>query len=179
MFETNSSSMHSLVILKDIDQCFPPSTNWKKEFNADNTYTIMVGRNDFGRVPLLFLAHPVDKFLYLVADRYSEYSENSADRDIFVQRMIEKLDDCSSIEFTGMNWNGHIDYGYVDHQSSGVIWSYLDREGIDAMDFIFDPKSMIVIDGDEYCAWECVKNSGLVNSDNIEFDLRADTEVWA
>ena len=176
MFETNSSSMHSLIVLKDMHERFPKTANWKEEQNADGTYTIVAGDNDFGRVPLYFLAHPVDKFLYLVADRYSRYSKDTTGRDNFIQNMIDKLDGCTAIEFSENKWDGCIDYGYIDHQSTGLIWNYLDNNGIDAIEFIFDPKSVIIIDGDEYCAWDCVKDSGLVDLDNIEFELNVHKE---
>ena len=172
VFETNSSSMHSLVVLKE-SSGFPKACEWERRDLDDGTYAIEVGSNDFGRAPLMFLSHPVDKFIYLLADRYGRYSTDTEGRVEFIEDAVEAIDGCSSIEFCEKGWDGETDYGYVDHQSTGVVWRYLDDNCIDATEFIKDPRFAIIIDGDEYCAWDEMKESGLVDVSNIEFDLLA------
>ena len=175
VFETNSSSMHSLVVMKDIKTPFPATDKWKPEDDEDGKFIINVTGNDYGRCPLEFLGHPVDKFLYLLADRYGRYSDNDDERDNFISKMVKKLDGCEKFIFGIDNWDGKTDYGYVDHQSSGDVWGYIEDNNIDPLDFIFDPKQVIIIDGDEYCHWKEMKESGLIQTDNVEFDLN---ESW-
>ena len=170
VFETNSSSMHSLVVLKE-SAGFPKACDWERKELDDGSYAIIIGENDFGRAPLEFLSHPVDKLVYLVADRYGRYSDDDAGRREFVEMMRKALVGCSSIEFCEKGWDGKTDYGYVDHQSSGYVWRELKRNGIDAVEFVQDPRYVIIIDGDEYCAWDEMKESGLVNASNIGCDF--------
>lgn len=59
-------------------------------------------------------------------------------------------------------------YGYVDHQSSGLLEEFLKSENITLVDFLGNRKYVVVIDGDEYCDWDNLKYSGLINISNIE-----------
>lgn len=162
--------MHSLVVLKESDG-LPKACDWERRDLDDGTYAVIVGENDFGRAPFALLSHPVDKFLYLLADRFGRYSDDEEGRAEFVEDAIEAMEGCSRIEFTEREWDGRMDYGYVDHQSAGVVWRYLDDNCIDAAEFLRDPRFVIVVDGDEYCAWDEMKESGLVDISNIEFEL--------
>ena len=171
VFETNSSSMHSLVVMKDVKTPFPATDAWSADDLGNDKYIINVTGNDYGRAPLEFLGHPVDKFLYILASQYSRYSDESAERDEFIAEMVKRLDGCEGFKFGIDSWDGKTDYGYVDHQSSGTVWRYLQENNIEPFDFIFDPKQVIIIDGDEYCSWNEMKRSGLINTDNIDTDL--------
>lgn len=177
VFETNSSSMHSLIVMKEVQTPFPQVANWNKKPTGGGRYVIEVGENDFGRVPLYFLGHPIDKFIYLVADKYGLWCEdNDVARNEFISKMVSRLDGCDGIEYVAKGWKDEIHYGYVDHQSSGIVWSYLKKINQDPIDFIFDERKIIIIDGDEYGAWGDMKESGLVDTDNIEYDLLAKEE---
>lgn len=59
-------------------------------------------------------------------------------------------------------------YGYVDHQSSGLLEEFLKSENITLVDFLGNRKYVVVIDGDEYDDWGLFKYSGLINIANIE-----------
>lgn len=59
-------------------------------------------------------------------------------------------------------------YGYVDHQSSGLLEEFLKSENITLVDFLRNRKYVVIISGDEYCDWDELKYSGLINIANIE-----------
>lgn len=58
-------------------------------------------------------------------------------------------------------------YGYVDHQSSGLLQGFLDSHNITIKDFIFNQKYHVVIDGDEYCIFDDMYKYGLIDKNNI------------
>lgn len=59
-------------------------------------------------------------------------------------------------------------YGDVDHQSCGLLKEALREEGISIEEFILNPNYIVVIDGDEYCEWDSMKKSGLVDLSKIK-----------
>ena len=59
-------------------------------------------------------------------------------------------------------------YGYVDHQSMGLLQDFLKSENIALENFLRNKKYVVIIDGDEYDDWEGFKYSGLINIANIE-----------
>lgn len=58
-------------------------------------------------------------------------------------------------------------YGYVDHQSSGLLQGFLDSHNITIKDFIFNQKYHVVIDGDEYCIFDDMVKYGLIDKNNV------------
>lgn len=59
-------------------------------------------------------------------------------------------------------------YGNIDHQSFGLLQNFLESENITLVDFLGNRKYVVIIDGDEYCDWDNLKYSGLINIANIE-----------
>lgn len=57
--------------------------------------------------------------------------------------------------------------GYVDHESADLLHSFLQKENITLEEFLTNKKYCIVIDGDEYHEWTKMKNTVLINKDNI------------
>lgn len=58
-------------------------------------------------------------------------------------------------------------FGYVDHQSLGVLQGFLDEHKISLKEFLQNPKYIVVIDGDEYCAWEALFEAGVCQKENF------------
>ena len=64
-------------------------------------------------------------------------------------------------------------YGYVDHQSMGMLQGFLKKHQITLEEFLKDPKYVVIIDGDEYCAWPQMFEAGLCLKENfIETGVR-------
>lgn len=165
-FETNSSSMHSLVVMKTgehvskekarEDIYIREGTNKYRIWNDEDVY--------FERYPFGILSTVADKFRYLVA-LYS-YDEEKRNQIIEDFKSITGLDE---IEFPDIDDEPF--YGSVDHQSCCLVPSFLDKNKISFKEFMENDKYKVIIDGDEYCNWEKAKKSGLIATDEIELDI--------
>ena len=167
-FETNSSSMHSLVITKQ------DKIETKKEISED-LYIRDDGRLSiwdeeeitYGRYPFTILSTPKDRFLYLVA----QYANVPSTRNKIINIFKKICPEIKKIEFPEEWGTGNTYYGNIDHQSDGFVVKYLKENNISFEDFIINDKYKIIIDGDEYCSWEKAKKSGLINTENIAVDI--------
>lgn len=65
-------------------------------------------------------------------------------------------------------WKDYDYFGYVDHQSSGLLEGFLKKNNITLKEFLFNKKYIVIVDGDEYCMFDKAKESGLINLDNIQ-----------
>jgi hypothetical protein len=149
VFETNSSSTHSLVI-----------SNKERAYNYNlpveaGVLTIPFG--EFGWGPDI-LATPIEKLSYLVTDRIDIYDipDEIKDDDEAIQSLImdsepirEIIDAikscCSEVEEVCFelvdNWNP---FGYVDHQSYGTSR----EDGLSIEEIVFSNKVIIMISND-------------------------------
>ena len=152
VFETNSSSTHSLVISKkerSYDYTLPVDTG---------VLTIPFG--EFGWGPELLL-EPIEKLSYLVTDRIDLYEipeEIKNDEDAIqalimesdeIKRIVEVVKSCcpnvESVRFElNDSWNP---FGYVDHQSQGTTYDV----DLSIEEIIFSNKVVIMIDNDNSC----------------------------
>lgn len=149
VFETNSSSTHSLVI-----------SNKERAYNYNlpvegGVLTIPFG--EFGWGPEL-LVEPIEKLSYLITDRIDLYDipEDIKDDDEAIQSLIRDSEPISEIidaikyccpeveevrfEF-GDSWNP---LGYVDHQSCGTSR----EDGLSIEEIVFSNKVIIMISND-------------------------------
>lgn len=225
VFETNSSSMHSLTvmkrddkytseeILKDIWLSYDAETGeedcvWKI-YDEDNLR--------FGRYPFRVLATFKDKWLYACASLVCEYNDDTYKELLAIAlkyipnlKKIELPETSGSfanknnekykndeyyqkhgktenelIEYLSQkekDWNMDIDYwessvgfwhynmpntGYVDED---ILSGFLKDEGITLEEYITNKKYIVIQDGDEYCHWDNMKKSGLINMNIIDHE---------
>lgn len=147
IFETNSSSMHSLVLLKQSDE----ENYFKASYlDPDGRLYIYDHELNFGRSPFEVLYTFVDKLRYAIAyfgeKRFSELEDLAK----------KYIPSCQGIKLYPRD-----DYGYVDHQS----WGLLDK--VDLEEWLTNPNEIVIIDGDEYCVFESLVEAGLINQENI------------
>jgi len=57
--------------------------------------------------------------------------------------------------------------GSIDHQSMFVLKNFLKKKDISLKEFLSNKKYKIIIDGDEYWAWESLKRTGLIDLSQI------------
>lgn len=149
VFETNSSSTHSLVISnkeRSYDYTLPVE---------DGVLTIPFG--EFGWGPDI-LSTPIEKLSYLITDRIDLYDipEDIKDDEDAVQALIMESEPireivdaikycCSEIEEVrfeiGDSW---YPFGYVDHQSCGTSR----EDGLSIEEIVFSNKVIIMISND-------------------------------
>lgn len=167
VFETNSSSMHSIVITKK-------SIEGKGD-EYDNFYLTKEGflriwGSDlwFGRSPFRILNTKLSKLEYAIA-LYLGYKRV---KDPQTQKLIKQFNEMASRVFKdckGIDFPIDDDRccGEVDHESCILLDRFLTAENISLEEFITNPRYIVVIDGDEYCVLNDMKKSRLIKTDNI------------
>ena len=169
-FETNSSSMHSLVITKNKnvttlekleEDIYIPNDGKLRIYDSDELY--------YDRAPFRMLMTPFDKLKYLIASNENDKKKVKELINTF-KKLYPKVKD---ISFPDDDYEPGTFYGKVDHQSRGFIDKLLKENMITEEEFLSEDKYIIIIDGDEYCEWERIKKSGLINTENIILDISA------
>ena len=148
VFETNSSSSHSIVVRNESEQLFRFADNeiYSDFASYDGTTLTLTGGNYFGW-GWDILTNWLDRFAYAIASFSGD--------DGTIERIISQVKDRLGCEIeigTHNPWWSDAktvpDYGTVDHQSSDVLIYTLSGEGIDPVDFIFDDRYIVIIDND-------------------------------
>lgn len=164
VFETNSSSSHSIVIKKGGEET--PDMIDPGWYVYDNGKLYLnLYRLEFGRSPFDVLCDWYHKLCYAIAsygeDGFKEIEELACSH----VAGLKKID-------LPMYWddnNEHVrNYGWVDHQSDGLLQNFLADNDVSLKDFIFNDKYIVIIDGDEYQILDKMNECGLLNGDNIE-----------
>lgn len=168
VFETNSSSMHSLVIRSD--ECvasieYTPvytdaeiieelvahgylnkeCTIFKRVWGKEEWY--------FGRFPYLILSSFIDKFKYACAS-FSYNDKKLEEVKQILQKHIPTIHDIILPE----------DLGTDDYALEGMLKHY----NLSLEDFLLNKKYIVMSDGDEYCTWTNFIKSKIINLEAIE-----------
>ena len=179
VFETNSSSMHSLVIKKNGDY-YRPEELTRHLWLHNGVWTMY--REDglsFGRAPFDCLSTFESKVRYAIASLCG-YRQDAAERFKEIEELVCKIvPECTRIELPEQ-WYYEFDdedededeeiedklfYGHVDED---ILTLFLEKNNITLEDFLTNSKYVVIVDGDEYCIWKSMKESGLVNLNEIE-----------
>ena len=181
VFETNSSSMHSICINKNArEKCTPMEI--LNDVYVTSKGVVYLYDNDimFGRSPFDILISPFEKVKYAIAsygeDKVEEITEIF--RDIYneaaPQNFYKNKDGYKVILFDHFHfpkdYDGETFYGNVDHQSAGLLQRFLKRHGITLKEFLMNPQYVVVIDGDEYYKLQRFKEHGLLSELEVQND---------
>lgn len=156
VFETNSSSSHAIIVKTQSTPAKIEIPDWKISENGE--LHVFSNYLEFGRSPFELLTDWEGRVRYAIAsfgtDEKLEEIEEICRRYVpgFKRFVLDKYDP----------------YGYVDHQSQGLLEGFLDDRSISLEDFLFDDRYIVVIDGDEYCVLDSVLESGIVDRKSIE-----------
>jgi hypothetical protein len=150
MFETNSSSTHSISI-----QRLPVNSKQSKLVVKDGVCNIYGGEFGWG---LHRYTSAEAKASYLMTHIMGGLGEKSSPLEIrkaentskakMLKEVIMTETGATQVNFCKEE-NGFWDYGYIDHQSDGVAEEAFTSEKT-MRDFIFNPKSILVIDNDNH-----------------------------
>lgn len=183
IFETNSSSMHSIIISnnKDFEKDDYFMNNWNEypvlEFEEDEMY--------WGRSPLEFLDTFEEKINYLISSEvHNEEDFNEVvkavnevlhENGINIEATI-KLPQTEKYDYKKHKYTGELVpyYGDVDHQSCGTLRGFLNNYHLTYKEFLENPKIIVVIDGDEYCYFYDMIHTGIIDDKSIEVYPSAD-----
>ena len=185
VFETNSSSSHSLV--------YSPNAHHNDDYLMDyhlQDGVLYIGRYKglyFGRAPFQILYSTIDKIRYAYANFvYSEIKMNELEdlvKELYPEVTRISIFESSYDENHYKEWAENEDmdgYFLVKHPSVGTDEPYLecwmDRYHFTLRDFITDPHYIVIVDGDEYCIWYDMKKAGII-VDNADMEDRCKNEV--
>ena len=228
MFETNSSSAHSLLIMKkrqtmtqqEIRDEFYLDEEWHK--GRGNVLKLDSYGNEFGRgfdvltsfrdklnyamasmlgncyrlksyieagdkfeevfEPLLKKLVGVDEVEMPMEDKsFNVYSDTITDDEYQDYKTYEEVpykdlvydencdkEICKSGRKQERIWLDVPEFGGVDHQSASLLQGFLKKYGITLEEFLIRKDIVVVTDGDEYCIFGTMLDSGLVDKDAIQ-----------
>ena len=158
-FETNSSSSHAMIMLKE-DKPLPQMIEPKWHLHNGK---LSIYYNDlfFERSPFDVLIDWYHRMCYAIASFGEEGYDEIEDL------LYKRIDSLQEIEIWGRRDDDYYKYGDVDHQSAGLLKSFLFEKDIDLEEFIFNDRYIVIIDGDEYGVWDSLLDSGLIDKNKI------------
>lgn len=169
VFETNSSSSHSIVLTKENHQSETIADSnmidggWR--VNKDGIMDFWCEEDlEFGRSPFELLTDWYGRLRYAIAS-YGNDKERLKDIEEICQRHIAGF---VCFKFKKDRWDNQEYHGYVDHQSTGLLQAALKKHNTSLEDFIFNDKYIVVIDGDEYCVFDTLIKTDLFNNNAVE-----------
>jgi hypothetical protein len=175
VFETNSSSSHSISIRKLNMYYTLEEINEGIYLSRDGKLSFWDSSLSFDRSPFEPLTKFFDKIRYAMASFDNEEDKIKEIESI----MYENIIGLKSIEYpTETDWETDeekISHGYIDHQSIGVLQSMLHNYNFTLREFLLNKKYVVFIDGDEYNIKEKLFDSGLINKDDFE---EVDTNIY-
>lgn len=167
VFETNSSSMHSVVISKFEEDFTEEEIEDSFRYWTDDGIIDFTKLDDdpliFERAPFQVLFSYFDKLRYYLAsmsyiwsnEDYAEYAEKLNKLHPFVKGFKFGKDGY----YADKDEENH---GHIDHQSSEELSSFLFNNKLDIETFLKSKKYVIIVDGDEYCIYDRYEESGLI-----------------
>ena len=181
VFETNSSSMHSLVVRsKDLiegDRYFTQE-EIRKEFgirsiNKEGFWDDRERDWYFGRHPFRILSSFIDKWKYAYASFVFDFDEDKiAKEDELWQTRYQgsKLKEQELIDILKEAVPEIKDFRRPDYQGTDdyMLPGWLKETGISLKEFLLNKQYIIICDGDEYCYWYGLEDNGLIDFNNIK-----------
>lgn len=235
VFETNSSSMHSIAVRKRHNIGLS-NREKRKYIYPDGTIYMHRDDMDFDRWPFQMLTTMLDKAHYAIASYLGGYGERYEDDeeaedflegqlypiirkyypnfvkfnfDTNFKHSLFNVDDeedlyarCDNgVEYDSRSGSpsgyvfkkedgtkillgeseecvyDYIEYGYVDHQSVGLLQGFLKENNITLEEFLTDSAYVVVIDGDEYFDFKRYLDSDIIHKEDFEKVYEVDGDV--
>lgn len=204
-FETNSSSMHSLVITNDDSQY--TAEEIQNEFYCNDKGLISYRGKDiyFGRSPFQILTTFSQKLWYAIAALVEEYNDvtykeivniikkyiptfkdfdNRDDYEVYKSfeneeefiKYLEKLESKFGykLHYYQNGFGTYIirNYPHTGYSEDyGRFAKYLKDNNISIEEFLINKKYAIIVDGDEFCIWETLKEWPVINCKEIKQEI--------
>ena len=166
VFETNSSSSHSIVVTKGEQPIEMIDPEWRMhDGELDMLY---MDDLEFGRSPFDILCDWYGRLRYAIA------SMGEACIDEITAACRRHLKGFDHIKLPQDRYgDGENYYGYIDHQSFSLLRHTLRAHNITLEDFIFNDKYIVIIDGDEYYVFRRLRTTLLFDDTVIDYEERA------
>lgn len=179
VFETNSSSSHSLVITTDNEHYTREEIN-KNFYMTDGIVRLWESSLEFYRSPFDMLVTFKDKLRYAIASSNGNLVNEC--REIckkYVDGFIDFEFDTKDYVWDS-NVNDYVEanepipnYGGTDDYQ---IEGWLKKYNVSLEEFLTNKRYIVVVDGDEYNCWLHIKDSGLVDTSKIIHDSYTEEE---
>ena len=165
VFETNSSSAHTIAVKKQDEYDYDLSWYYHYDEDGKEDETTLDFRcffhQDFGRSPFDILDTTARKLPYFV----STFGFKK------MKKIILKC--CPNIKHVikkpaYSKWDDPDMKDGIDHQSYGMLEHFIEKNNLTIEEALFNNKYIIIIDGDEYDVWGKMINCGLINTNNLE-----------
>lgn len=179
VFETNSSSSHSLVITTDNEHYTREEIN-KNFYMTDGIVRLWESSLEFYRSPFDILVTFKDKLRYAIA------SSNGNLVDQCRELCYKYVDGFTDFEFDTKDyvWDSKVkdyveakspvpNYGGTDDYE---IEGWLKKYNVSLEEFLTNKRYIVVVDGDEYAIYDHIKKSGLFDTSKIIHDSYAEEE---
>ena len=170
VFETNSSSSHSIVVSAKDDyytkEEIEKSLYWKFEKDGLIEYW---SDDDlrFGRYPFDILNTFAGKLRYVIA----AYGWDDKIPQEIYDVCREMLDGFKGFKFP-FYWDERDErvefHGDIDHQSCTLLKSFLEKNNITIREFLLNRKYIVIIDGDEYNTFERLLSLDFIDHSKID-----------
>lgn len=165
VFETNSSSAHSIAI-KNKDE-YDYDLKWL--LDEDGTFELWSTSDlDFGRSPFDVLCTTYQKIPYFIAAYGFKLISKIIMENIPEVKRVKK-------PHIDKRWDDPDLRQGIDHQSVGMLQNFIKKNNLTIEEALFNNKYIIIIDGDEDNIWGKMIHSGLINTDILQY---ADEDMY-
>lgn len=180
VFETNSSSSHSLVITTDNEHYTREEINKNFYVTKKGIVRLWESSLEFYRSPFDMLVTFKDKLRYAIA------SSNGNLVDECREICKKHVDGFTDFEFDTKDyvWDSEVkDYVVTDKHIPNYggtddyqIEGWLKKYNVSLEEFLTNKRYIVVVDGDEYAIYDHIKKSGLFDTSKIIHDSYAEEE---
>ena len=166
VFETNSSSSHSIVVTKGNADNVNQDHGW--HINDNGICKIYDSEDlEFGRYPFDVLYTWYDRMRYAIAS-YGDEEHFKEIENLCVQHIENLKQIVLPKDYSSDSNEKETYYGWVDHQSSGLLQHFLDKNNVTLEEFLFNDNYIVIIDGDEYHIFDTLFQTHLIDRNNIK-----------
>lgn len=191
VFETNSSSMHSLVITKQARKYTDKELALGYDPQYHKTFDLWGWKDEeamyYERDPFQILSTPLEKLQYYCAYTLGTWRDEPDQKDIdrikkFIMKQTGINNPLDIFLYRVDRWDKEEGknkyYGAVVSNDTGEDpMHFVKRKGIDWEDLILNPKYIIIVDGDELRHFKDLVEARVINTDNFE-DISSGVDFW-
>lgn len=171
VFETNSSSSHSLIIKNTGDEYFTEEEFknnpiwWSAEIHEK--WDPYCDKLHFGRYPFQVVSGFESKVRYAYANLIEYgWDEKLEEYEYTIPEELENLIKELVPGYLGIDLSKCDSIGTDEPYLKG----WMEKYNISLREFITNKKYIVICDGDEYCNWDMLRKAGIINFDKIEHD---------